>query len=304
MEARDRGYTLYKKGMKYKEIAEKIGVPLNTVKSWATRYWKDGKVATKAKPATKPEVATSPRKAGAPKGNVNAVGNKGGAPFGNTNAMKHGGYSTIWASSLTEAEREALEELEDADEETILVEEIRLLTIREARIMKRIKELTEKEKKSPMMAASISTSQDRRDFKRLDGDKEREDQDKELYIERQDEKIQAGKILPGNLTHVSTISESTYQVIHRLEVLLTDVQRQKTKAASMLANLRLNQKRLEFEMQKVNPELEDISDTEDIKGPRIPLARGIYKKRILRVGANRRLSLNSKHRQFNGRKLQ
>lgn len=264
MEARDRGYTLYKKGMKYKEIAERIGVPLNTVKSWATRYWKDGKVATKAKPATKPEVATSPRKAGAPKGNVNAVGNKGGAPFGNTNAMKHGGYSTIWASSLTEAEREALEELEDADEETILVEEIRLLTIREARIMKRIKELTEKEKKSPMMAASISTSQDRRDFKRLDGDKEREDQDKELYIERQDEKIQAGKILPGNLTHVSTISESTYQVIHRLEVLLTDVQRQKTKAASMLANLRLNQKRLEFEMQKVNPELEDISDTEDI----------------------------------------
>ena len=264
MEARDRGYTLYKKGMKYKEIAEKIGVPLNSVKSWATRYWKDGKVATKAKPATKPEVATSPRKAGAPKGNVNAVGNKGGAPFGNTNAMKHGGYSTIWASSLTEAEREALEELEDADEETILVEEIRLLTIREARIMKRIKELTEKEKKSPMMAASISTSQDRRDFKRLDGDREREDQDKELYIERQDEKIQAGKILPGNLTHVSTISESTYQVIHRLEVLLTDVQRQKTKAASMLANLRLNQKRLEFEMQKVNPELEDISDTEDI----------------------------------------
>lgn len=264
MEARDRGYTLYKKGMKYKEIAEKIGVPLNTVKSWATRYWKDGKVATKAKPATKPEVATSPRKAGAPKGNVNAVGNKGGAPFGNTNAMKHGGYSTIWASSLTEAERAALEELEDADEETILVEEIRLLTIREARIMKRIKELTEKEKKSPMMAASISTSQDRRDFKRLDGDKDREDQDKELYIERQDEKIQAGKILPGNLTHVSTISESTYQVIHRLEVLLTDVQRQKTKAASMLANLRLNQKRLEFEMQKVNPELEDISDTEDI----------------------------------------
>ena len=264
MEARDRGYTLYKKGMKYKEIAEKIGVPLNTVKSWATRYWKDGKVATKAKPATKPEVATSPRKAGAPKGNVNAVGNKGGAPFGNTNAMKHGGYSTIWASSLTEAEREALEELEDADEETILVEEIRLLTIREARIMKRIKELTEKEKKSPMMAASISTSQDRRDFKGLDGDKDREDQDKELYIERQDEKIQEGKILPGNLTHVSTISESTYQVIHRLEVLLTDVQRQKTKAASMLANLRLNQKRLEFEMQKVNPELEDISDTEDI----------------------------------------
>lgn len=29
----------YKAGMKYKDIAEKYGVTLNTVKSWKTRYW-------------------------------------------------------------------------------------------------------------------------------------------------------------------------------------------------------------------------------------------------------------------------
>lgn len=29
----------YKKGLKYKEIAEKYGVSINTVKSWKTRYW-------------------------------------------------------------------------------------------------------------------------------------------------------------------------------------------------------------------------------------------------------------------------
>lgn len=29
----------YKSGMKYKDIAEKYGVTLNTVKSWKTRYW-------------------------------------------------------------------------------------------------------------------------------------------------------------------------------------------------------------------------------------------------------------------------
>lgn len=33
----------YKVGMKYKEIAQKYGVTLNTVKSWKTRYWNDEK---------------------------------------------------------------------------------------------------------------------------------------------------------------------------------------------------------------------------------------------------------------------
>ena len=41
----DLAYIDYCKGMKYKEIAEKYGVTINTVKSWKTRYkWlKDGK---------------------------------------------------------------------------------------------------------------------------------------------------------------------------------------------------------------------------------------------------------------------
>ena len=46
MDLRDKGYTLYKKGLKYKEIAEKLDVSVNTVKSWASRYWKAEQVAT------------------------------------------------------------------------------------------------------------------------------------------------------------------------------------------------------------------------------------------------------------------
>ncbi len=53
-------YVDYLKGMKYKEIAEKYGVTINTVKSWKTRYkWtkddkksvhtKTGKVCTQKK---------------------------------------------------------------------------------------------------------------------------------------------------------------------------------------------------------------------------------------------------------------
>lgn len=40
-EVRDRAFIDYQKGMKYKEIAEKYGVSLSAVKSWAVRYWKE-----------------------------------------------------------------------------------------------------------------------------------------------------------------------------------------------------------------------------------------------------------------------
>lgn len=79
----------YMSGMKYKDIAEKYGVTLNTVKSWKTRYgWsKDGKkgVHTKFK-----KVCTQK---GAQPGNKNAVGHGGTGPPGNKNAEKFGFFS-------------------------------------------------------------------------------------------------------------------------------------------------------------------------------------------------------------------
>ncbi|PKM74920.1 MAG: hypothetical protein CVU92_04040 [Firmicutes bacterium HGW-Firmicutes-17] len=67
--------------MKYKDIAEKHGVSLSAVKSWATRYWKK----QGCNPATK-KVAT--KKKGAPIGNKNATG-----PPGNKNAERHGFFA-------------------------------------------------------------------------------------------------------------------------------------------------------------------------------------------------------------------
>jgi uncharacterized protein YjcR len=78
----------YVKGMKYKEIAEKYGVSINTVKSWKRRY---GWVRNKGAPSEK---SVHTKKRGAPKGNINAKGNSGGAaPKGNQNAIKHGFFS-------------------------------------------------------------------------------------------------------------------------------------------------------------------------------------------------------------------
>ena len=70
----------YKKFIPYKDIAEKYGVSIETVKSWRKRHgWK----RPKKKPAPK-------KKVGAPIGNKNALGNSGGAPIGNRNSVKHG----------------------------------------------------------------------------------------------------------------------------------------------------------------------------------------------------------------------
>ncbi|MCY7446341.1 phage terminase small subunit [Bacillus safensis] len=76
----------YVKGMKYKDLAEKYGVSINTIKSWKKRHgWERKKCAPKEK-------SVHTRKGGQP-GNKNAVGNSGGAPARNQNAKTHGFYS-------------------------------------------------------------------------------------------------------------------------------------------------------------------------------------------------------------------
>ncbi len=75
---------------------------------------------------------------GAPKGNKNALGNHGGAPKGNKNALVSGKYERIWYDCLGEDEIELCENL-NTDELDQINQEIELLTIRERRMMQRIK---------------------------------------------------------------------------------------------------------------------------------------------------------------------
>ncbi len=118
METRDKAFTLYKKGMGCTEIAKKLGVSLNTVKSWKKRYWDAQKGAPKKRTSPHPKGASSKRtpkapqdgkpKPGAPPGNVNAVGNHGGAPPGNQNALKHGGWSAVMFGAFSEENQKAI----------------------------------------------------------------------------------------------------------------------------------------------------------------------------------------------------
>ncbi|MCG7406769.1 phage terminase small subunit [Paenibacillus sp. ACRRX] len=95
----------YMQGLKYKEIADKYDVTLNTVKSWKQRHgWQRNKGAPDEK-----GVHTNRR--GAPEGNQNALGNDGGAPKGNSNAVTHGFFRKYLPNDTAEIMEQIAERL-------------------------------------------------------------------------------------------------------------------------------------------------------------------------------------------------
>lgn len=61
-EVRDKAYKDYCDGIKYKDIAEKYGVSVNTVKSWQRRYWKVATKDKKLQPQPRKVATTKPEK--------------------------------------------------------------------------------------------------------------------------------------------------------------------------------------------------------------------------------------------------
>lgn len=134
MDKKEQAKKYYEEGWKYKDISEKLFVPLNTLKSWRKRdKWERGGATKEVQPTNR----------GAPKGNQNAIGNKGNKsaspPKKNKNAVKTGEYETIFADLLSDEEKDIYSNLND-DPFFILEEEIRILKIRQYRMLKRIKD--------------------------------------------------------------------------------------------------------------------------------------------------------------------
>ena len=228
MDNREKGYTLFKKGLKYKEISEKLGVPESTVKSWATRYWKKGKVASEKVATKKKKVATEdatgppPKSRGGQPGNVNAVGFGGSA--GNQNAFKHGGYAAILFDTLDEAEQSLIGQI-DPNAEQLLIDEINLLTVRERRILQRI----QKAQETPLSVASTVRTERKRAFD--------SPEDERLYQEMVQEKIGKKERMPGREYTTHTTTEATYSILLKLEEALTRCQQQKQRAIDSLAKV-------------------------------------------------------------------
>ncbi|MCV3153429.1 phage terminase small subunit [Enterococcus faecalis] len=119
-----------------KELASELNVSDSQIRKWKSV----DKWAEELKGNVTKSNSNVTNKGGAPPGNKNAKGNKGGSPpKGNKNAIKTGEYETIFAYMLSDEEKDIYSNLND-DPFFILNDEIRLLKVRQFRMMKRIKE--------------------------------------------------------------------------------------------------------------------------------------------------------------------
>ncbi|RJG26695.1 phage terminase small subunit [Paenibacillus thiaminolyticus] len=224
--------------MKLKDIAAALGIGETQVRKWKSQdRWADnlkGNVTNESNSnvtnrrrgpgAPKGNKNAVGNRGGAPKGNQNAVGNKGGTggPFGNKKAVTTGEYETIWMDALEEDEQELVEQV-DTDPVQQADEAIKLLTIRERRMLKRIGRLMDG-----------LTEKQRRVLSELKATKD--------VLTVHDEKTGVTRTVPITRTEMveSEIEETEYRAIDdiiKLEEALTRVQDKKLKAIELMNKL-------------------------------------------------------------------
>ncbi|WP_283771197.1 phage terminase small subunit [Paenibacillus dendritiformis] len=224
--------------MKLKDIAAALGLGETQVRKWkSVDRWADA-LNSNVTNESNSNVTNRRRGPGAPKGNKNAVGNRGGAPKGNQNAVGNKGgtggpygnkkavttgeYETIWMDALEEDEQELVEQV-DTDPVQQADEAIKLLTIRERRMLQRIGKLMN----------GLSETQ-RRVLSELKAIKD--------VMTVHDEKTGVTKTVPITRTEMveSEIEETEYRAIDdiiKLEEALTRVQDKKLKAIELMNKL-------------------------------------------------------------------
>lgn len=137
---RDKALEIYREHdgkITNREIAAILGEDEKVVAVWKGRdKWQNVVQQSKKSCTTK--------KRGGQPGNKNAVGHGGTGPPGNKNAVTTGEFETLLFDCLDPAERR-LADAVPADKEQLLLQEIRLLTVREYRMLRRIEDLRKTE---------------------------------------------------------------------------------------------------------------------------------------------------------------
>lgn len=236
---REKARKLYLKSdktAKNKEIAEKLGVSVSLVAKWKSQDKWDSEDLPKEKVKSKGK-NKSKGKPGAPFGNHNAFANRGGPPLGSVNALKHGGYSQVYWDTIDEAERAMIQDMPE-DEETMLLDQIKLFSVRERRIMQAIEKV--KGKDEQMTNTTVKTEV------RVDNDNnESEDESSKPYT-------------------LVTSTENKHNVVARLEDELTRVQRAKSQAIATLSKLNIEKQKIALIKEKDDVEIEDTSETDAV----------------------------------------
>lgn len=220
----------YMSGLKYKEIQEKNNITNSQLIYLIQKNkWKRKNNRSQAL-----------------KNNKNAKGNKGGpgAEKGNKRALTTGEYENIFSGVFSEEENDIFNNYKIENKKNALLEELKILTIRERRMLQRIQNLQEKNK--DMTIESISKT----NYQSTQWNKE-------------------------NSTTTITHAENTTLVIQQIEEALTRVQESKRRCIESLnkvgidgerleiekAKLEIEKKRLELELQ--NSEGEEVEDTSE-----------------------------------------
>ena len=123
----------YLQGMRYKDIFKKYNITLPDLKKIIRKY------------------NLTRDKSQVLKRNKNAKNNKGGQPpIGNKNAVTTGEYESIFQNVLTDEEKSIFKKIKVENTDSLLlneyIEEYKLLTIRELRMMRRIMTLEQSER--------------------------------------------------------------------------------------------------------------------------------------------------------------
>lgn len=208
----------YADNAKPKQLAEKYNLSINTIKSWISRE-KAKKTTAEPDAPSKKSGAPSKRKKGAPVGNTNAEGH--GAPEGNQNAFKHGAYASVYWDSISETEQEMIADL-DNSAEIQLIEQLKLYTIRERRLMISIQKIKEQMDKMKGLLVSKVTNSKKVEYEGNDTEKES---------------------IANTKTTTNTDTESGLKTLLALEAELTKVQRAKNKCIDSLIHYRTEWKR-------------------------------------------------------------
>lgn len=172
------------------------------------------------------------------KGNKNAVGNSGGhAPKHNKNALVTGEYESIFSDFYDEKEKAIAQQLKQSDEMAKLEQDIELYTIREKRMLERIKDLKNSNKDMTIQSMARSKT----NSTGYDG-------------------------IATESSH--TYAESTVDKIQRLEESLTRVQQARVKAVDAKQKLKTEQEKHELQKQyfaiKYSQEENEIEDTSEM----------------------------------------
>lgn len=230
---RDKAFELWLESGKnrtLKEIAQELGVSENQVRKWKNQdNWENREAL--------PNVTISNGNTARTNGNVTnqskPAKRKRGGQKGNKNRYEHGLYANPTMDMIPQKELERLQRMDFEDEESIIIDEIILLTSRERQLME-----------------SIQRYQDQKNGLSLDG------------VTRRVVENEGARDSRSKQVETTTRTRDVFDVIQKLQAELTKVQKEKRQYLSELRILRTQKAQMPKEENTHERVLQEISSEE------------------------------------------